>query len=143
MELNFEFDIKGIDVAYKLLILVFLVYGIDVKLEEILIEGIEKIELDDMEFVKEFGYSIKFLGIVKKYLDCIELRVYLSMIKNECMFFKVDGVMNVISVIGDKVGEILYYGVGVGGEFIVSVVISDIIEIVRKKSFLMLGFEIL
>lgn len=65
------------------------------------------------------------------------------MIKNECMFFKVDGVMNVISVIGDKVGEILYYGVGVGGEFIVSVVISDIIEIVRKKSFLMLGFEIL
>lgn len=67
MELNFEFDIKGIDAAYKLLILVFLVYGIDVKLEEILIEGIEKIELDDMEFVKEFGYSIKFLGIVKKY----------------------------------------------------------------------------
>lgn len=113
-ELNPEFDIKGIDAAHKLLILASLAYGIDAKLEEILIEGIEKIEPDDMEFAKEFGYSIKLLGIAKKHQDCIELRVHPSMIKNECMLSKVDGVMNAISVIGDKVGETLYYGAGAG-----------------------------
>lgn len=140
-ELNPEFDIKGIDAAHKLLILASLAYGIDAKLEEILIEGIEKIEPDDMEFAKEFGYSIKLLGIAKKHPDCIELRVHPSMIKNECMLSKVDGVMNAISVIGDKVGETLYYGAGAGGEPTASAVISDIIEIARKKSSLMLGFE--
>lgn len=56
------------------------------------------------------------------------------MIKNECMLSKVDGVMNAISVIGDKVGETLYYGAGAGENLPQSAVISDIIEIARKKA---------
>ncbi|WP_104713730.1 homoserine dehydrogenase [Helicobacter cetorum] len=140
-EMNPEFDIKGIDAAHKLLILASLAYGIDARPEEILIEGIEKIEQDDIDFAKEFGYNIKLLGIAKKHKDCIELRVHPSMIKNERMLSKVDGVMNAISIVGDKVGETLYYGAGAGGEATASAVISDIIEIAREKSSLMLGFE--
>ncbi|AFI04563.1 homoserine dehydrogenase [Helicobacter cetorum] len=140
-EMNPEFDIKGIDAAHKLLILASLAYGIDARLEEILIEGIEKIEQDDIDFAKEFGYNIKLLGVAKKHKDCIELRVHPSMIKNERMLSKVDGVMNAISIVGDKVGETLYYGAGAGGEATASAVISDIIEIAREKSSLMLGFE--
>ncbi|WP_104761251.1 homoserine dehydrogenase [Helicobacter cetorum] len=140
-EMNPEFDIKGIDAAHKLLILASLAYGIDARPEEILIEGIEKIEQDDIDFAKEFGYNIKLLGIAKKHQDCIELRVHPSMIKNERMLSKVDGVMNAISIVGDKVGETLYYGAGAGGEATASAVISDIIEIAREKSSLMLGFE--
>ena len=57
------------------------------------------------------------------------------------MISKVDGVMNGISVIGDYVGESMYYGAGAGGEATASSVISDIIAIARGESAAMLGFS--
>ena len=57
------------------------------------------------------------------------------------MIGKVDGVMNAISVVGDSVGETLFYGAGAGGDATASAVISDIIEIARTKSSPMLGFK--
>jgi len=136
------FDIGGFDAGHKLLILASIAYGIDAKPEEILIEGIEDINQDDIAFAKEFGYSIKLLAIAKKCDESIELRVHPVLIKDDQMIAKVDGVMNGISVIGDFVGETLYYGAGAGGDATASAVVSDIVEIVRAgKSSPMLGFK--
>jgi homoserine dehydrogenase len=136
------FDIGGFDAAHKLLILASIAYGIDAKPEDILIEGIEDINSHDMEFAKEFGYSIKLLGIAKKSGDSIELRVHPVLIKDTQMIAKIDGVMNGVSVIGDFVGETLYYGPGAGGDATASAVVSDIVEIVRAgQSSPMLGFK--
>ncbi len=136
------FDVGGFDAAHKLLILASIAYGIDAKPEDILIEGIESINQDDIAFAKEFGYSIKLLAIAKKIGEKISLRVHPALIKEDKMIAKIDGVMNGISVIGDKVGETLYYGPGAGGDATASAVISDIIEIVRAgKSSPMLGFK--
>lgn len=134
-------DINGGDAGHKLLILASLAYGIDAKPKDIIIEGIESISPDDIEFANEFGYSIKLLGIAKKEGNEIELRVHPAMINKNKMISKVEGVMNGISVIGDRVGETLYYGAGAGGDATASAVISDLIEIARGKSSLMLGFE--
>lgn len=134
-------DINGGDAGHKLLILASLAYGIHAMPEDILIEGIADITPDDMEFANEFGYVIKLLGIAKKQNDEVELRVHPSMIKKESMISKVDGVMNGISVIGDYVGESMYYGAGAGGEATASSVISDIIAIARGESAAMLGFS--
>ena len=50
--------------------------------------------------------------------------------------------MKGISVIGDKVGETMYYGPGAGGDATASAVISDIIAIARSgKASPMLGFK--
>jgi homoserine dehydrogenase len=57
------------------------------------------------------------------------------------MIAKVDGVMNAVSVIGDVVGETMYYGPGAGGDATASAVISDIIEIVRGQNKPMLGYK--
>ena len=137
-----SFDVGGYDAAHKLLILASIAYGIDAKPEDILIEGIENINQEDIAFAKEFGYSIKLLAIAKKDQNKISLRVHPSLIKKDKMIAKIDGVMNGISVIGDKVGETLYYGPGAGGDATASAVISDIIEIVRAgQSSPMLGFK--
>ncbi len=135
------FDVGGFDAAHKLLILASIAYNIDAKPEEILIEGIENINLTDIEFAKEFGYEIKLLGIAKKIGNEIELRVHPTLIKKEEMIAKVDGVMNAVSVIGDVVGETMYYGPGAGGDATASAVISDIIEIARGCIKPMLGFK--
>ena len=136
------FDVGGYDAAHKLLILASIAYGIDAKPEEILIEGIENITQEDIAFAKEFGYEIKLLGIAKKEGSEVELRVHASLIKKEEMIAKIDGVMNGISVVGDKVGETLYYGPGAGGDATASAVIANIVDIARSgKSAPMLGFD--
>ena len=136
------FDVGGFDTAHKLLILGSIAYGIDVKPEDILIEGIQNIKQTDIEFAKEFEYNIKLLGIAKKVDNQIELRVHPVLIPEEKMIAKVDGVMNGVSVIGDKVGETMYYGAGAGGDATASAVIANIIDIARKgKGSPMLGFE--
>ncbi|BAK72038.1 MAG: homoserine dehydrogenase [Arcobacter sp.] len=136
------FDVGGFDAAHKLLILGSIAYGIDVKPEDILIEGIENISNADIEFAKEFEYSIKLLGIAKKVGNEIELRVHPVLISEDKMIAKVDGVMNGISVVGDKVGETMFYGAGAGGDATASAVVANIIDIARKgKGSPMLGFE--
>lgn len=137
-----SFDVGGYDAAHKLLILASIAYGIDAKPEDILIEGIENITQEDIAFAKEFGYAVKLLGIAKKDANEVELRVHACLISQDEMIAKIDGVMNGISVVGDKVGETLYYGPGAGGDATASAVVANIIDIARSgKTAPMLGFD--
>jgi homoserine dehydrogenase len=135
------FDVGGFDAAHKLLILASIAYGIDAKPEDILIEGIQDIAPEDIEFAKEFGYAVKLLGIAKINGNKVEQRVHPVLIPNTEMIAKIDGVMNGVSVVGDKVGETLYYGPGAGGDATASAVVANIIDIARRgKGSPMLGF---
>jgi len=129
------FDVGGFDASHKLLILASIAYGLDAKPEDILIEGIENITQTDIGFAKEFGYEIKLLGIAKKVGEGVELRVHATMIPQESMIAKVDGVMNAVTVVGDCVGETMYYGPGAGGDA------TDIVDIVRGNQGPMLGYK--
>jgi len=135
------FDVGGFDASHKLLILASIAYGIDTKPEDILIEGIQNITQTDVAFAKEFGYEIKLLGIAKKVEEGVELRVHPTMIPASSMIAKVDGVMNAVSVVGDRVGETMYYGAGAGGDATASAVVADIVDIVRGNHGPMLGYK--
>ncbi len=136
------FDVGGFDAAHKLLILASIAYGIDAKPEDILIEGIEKVTQEDIAFAKEFGYVIKLLTVAKKVGSEVELRVHPVLIRKDEMIAKIDGVMNAVSVVGDKVGETLYYGPGAGGDATASAVIANLVDIARSgKRSPMLGFD--
>ncbi|EGK8129869.1 homoserine dehydrogenase, partial [Campylobacter lari] len=132
-EANPTFDIEGFDAAHKLLILANIAYGLRVKPEDILIEGISKVSNEDIYFAKEFEYTIKHLGIAKIKDEKIELRVHPTMLSKDKILAKVDGVMNAISIDGDVLGESLYYGPGAGGRATASAVIADLIDIARKE----------
>lgn len=137
------FDVGGFDAAHKLLILASIAYGVHANPEDILIEGIDKINSDDIFFAKEFGYSIKHLTIAKKIGDGkVELRAHAALLPESAMLSKVDGVMNGVSVVGDCVGETMYYGAGAGGDATASAVIADLIDIARvNQGSPMLGFK--
>ena len=135
------FDVGGFDAAHKLLILASIAYGIDAKPEDILIEGIENISSSDVDFAKEFGYEIKLLGVAKKGDKGVEIRVHPALVSKKHPIAKVDGVMNAISVVGDRVGETMFYGPGAGGDATASSVIADIIEIARGNRGPMLGYK--
>ncbi|MDR0407940.1 MAG: ACT domain-containing protein, partial [Campylobacteraceae bacterium] len=96
---------------------------------------------EDIYFAKEFEYSIKLLGIAKKQGRTVELRVHPSLVPQNKMIAKVDGVMNGISLIGDFVGETMYYGAGAGGDATASAVVADLVDIAREGQSPMLGFK--
>ena len=98
----------------------------------IYIEGIEDIELDDLNYAKELGYSIKHLAIGRKNNNGIELRVHACLIPEKRLLANVDGVRNAVVVSSDAAGPTLYYGAGAGSLATASSVTSDIIDVSRK-----------
>ena len=127
------FDVGGIDAAHKLTILSSICFGIPLNFESIYVEGIESIELDDLNYAKDLGYAIKHLAIGRKNKDGIELRVHSCLIPKTRLIANVDGVKNAVVVSSDAAGPTLYYGAGAGSLATASSVVSDIIDISRKK----------
>ncbi|HXX80423.1 MAG TPA: homoserine dehydrogenase [Thermodesulfovibrionales bacterium] len=125
------FDIEGIDSAHKLTILSSLAYGIPLSFGEVYKEGITKITSQDIEFASELGYKVKLLAITKASKGGIEMRIHPTMIPDEYLISKVDGVFNAVYVEGDAVGSTLYYGRGAGDMPTGSAVVADIVDIGR------------
>ncbi|MCX7913627.1 MAG: homoserine dehydrogenase [Thermodesulfovibrionales bacterium] len=123
------FDVEGIDTAHKLTILSALSFGIPFLFDKVYTEGITKITSMDIEFALELGYKIKLLAIAKANYNEIEMRVHPTMVPNDYLISKVDGVFNAIYVEGDAVGSTLYYGRGAGDLPTGSAVVADIVEI--------------
>lgn len=125
------FDIEGIDTAHKLTILASLAYGIPLSFDAVYKEGITKITAEDIAFATELGYKIKLLAITKAVDGQVELRVHPTMVPNDYMISKIDGVFNAIYVEGDAVGATLYYGRGAGDMPTGSAVVADIVDTAR------------
>ncbi len=126
------FDIEGIDSAHKLTILASLAYGIPLSYDDVYKEGITRITAQDIAFASELGYKVKLLAITKATAEGIEMRVHPTMVPNEYLISKVDGVFNAVYVEGDAVGSTLYYGRGAGDMPTGSAVVADVVDIVRN-----------
>ncbi len=127
------FDVEGIDAAHKLCILASIAYGIPLSFDEVYTEGISKIQKSDVLFAEELGYRIKHLGIAKRTKNGIEVRVHPTLIPEEVLLSKVEGVMNAVWIDGNASGPTLYYGAGAGALPTASSIISDIVEIARSR----------
>lgn len=125
-------DIEGIDAAHKLTILASLAFGIPLSYKKIYREGITAITPLDIVFAGELGYRIKLLAISKVTDGKLELRVNPTMVPEDYLISKVDGVFNAIYLEGDAVGPTLYYGRGAGDLPTGSAVVSDIIDIAKR-----------
>ncbi len=128
------FDVEGYDAAHKLTLLSTLAYGIPLSYNRVYREGITKITSQDILFARELGYKIKPLAIAKAVDNRVELRVHPTMIPESYLISKVEGVFNAVYVVGDAVGETLFYGKGAGDMPTGSAVVSDIIDIARRDS---------
>lgn len=127
------FDVEGIDAAHKLVILASIAFGIPLQFDRVYTQGISRIENEDVVHAGELGFVIKHLGIARRGAKGIELRVHPTLIPEERMIAKVDGVMNAVMIEGDAVGPTLYFGAGAGAEPTASSVIANLIEIARQK----------
>jgi len=128
------FDIQGIDAAHKCSIMASIAFGIPMPFSKAYVEGITQLQAVDIEFAKQLGYRIKLLGIAKKTLHGVELRVHPSLVSEKSLIANVEGAMNAVMVKADAVGTTLYYGKGAGGEPTASAVIADLVDIARLST---------
>ena len=126
-EANPEADVEGYDASYKLSILSTLAYKTAVPVNAVYREGITKITNADIEFGKEFGLTIKLLGISKKTDKGIEARVHPVFIPKTHPLSSVKGSFNAVYISGDAVDDIMLYGRGAGDLPTGSAIVSDIV----------------
>lgn len=124
-------DVDGTDAAHKLAIIISILYGQPLSFDKIYKEGISDLSPDDIQFAKEFGYSIKLLAIARETQEGMEARVHPTMVPKNHILANVNDAFNAIYYDADFVGPNLYYGLGAGRRPTGSAVVSDIIEIAR------------
>lgn len=126
-----SFDVNGTDVGHKIAVLASLCFGMDIRFEDVMVEGIEKLTPTDFAYAWELDYKIKLLGIAKRESadGPAEVRVSPTLLPENNMLSSVSGVYNAIEITGEPVGPTLYYGQGAGPRATASAVVSDLMAI--------------
>ena len=125
------FDVEGIDAAHKLCIMASCAFGVPLDFNAVAVEGIRQITLEDIDYASELGYKVKHLGVARRTVRGIDLRVHPTLVPKTNLLASVDGVMNSVLVHGDAVGSTFYTGAGAGALPTASSVVSDIVEVAR------------
>jgi homoserine dehydrogenase len=121
-------DVEGFDAAYKIAILATIAFHTDVGLQHVYREGISRMASQDFSYAKELGYAIKLLAIAKDEEGSIQVRVHPTLVPDDLLLAKVDGVYNAIQVDGDLTGPVIFYGRGAGSLPTSSAIIADTIQ---------------
>ncbi|MFW2330831.1 MAG: homoserine dehydrogenase [Nitrospinota bacterium] len=128
-------DVNGQDSAHKMALLASIGYNRTIDCSKIYVEGIENIELIDIEIASEFNMTLKLFGIAQKVGDdYLDIRVHPAMAPLDHPIANIDGSLNAISLNGKFIGQNLLVGPGAGSNPTASAVLGDIIEIANGIS---------
>jgi homoserine dehydrogenase len=127
-------DVDGTDTAHKLAILAQLAFETGIPLDAIPRQGIDRLNLADLKYAGELGYAIKLLALAKLSKAGLELRVAPTLVKHGTPLAEVRGPYNAIRVVGDAVGDTLFYGRGAGAMPTASAVVGDLIDVITGRA---------
>jgi len=123
-------DVDGTDAAQKLAILAHLGFGAKVDWREIPRTGIDVVAVDDMQYARELGYTIKLLATAELGDEGLELHVSPTFVRLGTPLADVRDAYNAIRVVGDAVGRVFFQGLGAGQMPTASAVVADLIDTV-------------
>ncbi len=126
-EANPTADVDGYDSMYKLSILSSMAFHTKIPYAKIFREGISTVNVKDIAYGREFGYTLKLLAIGKNSDKGIEVRVHPTFIPNTHPLASVNDSFNAVYMTGDAVDDVMLYGRGAGALPTASAVVSDVI----------------
>ena len=135
---NPKLDLNGFDAFAKVRILSALAFNTKISKHKCLMEGIEKIELKDIEIASQLNLRIKLLGISEIINGCLFETVHPCLVSKNSYIGNVSGVMNAVILEGKPVGESILQGEGAGPGPTSSSLLSDLLSILKgdiKKPF--------
>ena len=136
-------DIEGYDACRKICILASLAYGRHIYPRQVPTEGITHVTLADVAYADACGKKIKLLGRAIRQPDgrvCAYVAPHL--VDGENPLAGVEDVFNAISVRGNAIGDVMFYGRGAGKLPTASAVVADVMDAARhmhEKNYLSWG----
>ena len=120
-------DVEGADACRKISILSATAFGKLIPPDKIHTEGITAIRQSDVSAAASMGAAVKLLGrAIKRGGECFVL-VSPFFVPGKSPLAHADGVYNAISVTGNYVGDVMFYGRGAGAKATASAVVADLI----------------
>lgn len=127
-------DVDGLDAASKIAILSSIGFATRITTDDVHAQGIRAISAQDIEVARKLGYAIKMLAIGHRTGSGIDVRVHPAMIPASHPLAGVSGAMNAVYVVGDAVGETMFYGAGAGAFPTASAVVGDVLALAEPLS---------
>jgi homoserine dehydrogenase len=125
-------DVEGYDAAAKCAILASIAFNARVVAGDVYREGISNVTTDDIEFARRLGYVVKLLAIAELDGERIAVRVHPAMIPTGHPLASVRDAFNAVFVEGPKIGELMFYGRGAGGDPTATAVVGDLVSVARN-----------
>jgi homoserine dehydrogenase len=121
-------DVNGKDAAAKMAILARLAFDTPVHLDQVVYEGIEQIQPDDIEYARELGLGLKLIGTAERVDGGLSVRVHPAFLYPGHPLASVNGPFNAVTVESDAITEITMSGPGAGGPQTASAVLGDVVS---------------
>lgn len=129
-------DVDGTDTAHKLAVLAQLGFGANATLADIARAGIDRLQPADIAYAAELGYVVKLLALADLGERGLTLRVGPTLVRRGTPLADVQGPYNAVRVVGDAVGDTLFYGRGAGALPTASAVVGDLIDVLVGRAAL-------
>ena len=128
-EANPDYDVKGFDSLYKLIILMRKVFNVNVPVNSIRRSGIDGIAREDLDYITEWGYKLKLFAWGKKIENGVFAGVEPVLVEESNILSRVNDVNNAVILKGDSFGEYVFVGKGAGELPTGDAVVADLIDI--------------
>lgn len=125
-------DVEGHDAAAKCAILASIAFNARVVAADVFREGISTVTPEDIAVAHRLGYVVKLLAIAELDGESIAARVHPAMIPASHPLASVRDAFNAVFVEGPKVGELMFYGRGAGGDPTATAVVGDLVSVARN-----------
>jgi homoserine dehydrogenase len=124
-------DVDGHDAAAKCAILASIAFNARVVASEVFREGISGVTPQDIADARRMGYVVKLLAIAELQDGAITARVHPAMVPEAHPLASVRDVYNAVFIEGEKVGQLMFYGRGAGGDPTAVSVVGDLVSVAR------------
>tara|TARA_A100001015_G_scaffold319949_1_gene444625 strand:+ start:1277 stop:2569 length:1293 start_codon:yes stop_codon:yes gene_type:complete len=128
---NPKLDLNGFDAFAKVRILSALAFNNKISKHKCIMEGIENIDIKDINIAKQLNLRIKLLGISEIINGTLFETVHPCLVGKNTYIGNVNGVMNAVITQGRPVGESILQGEGAGPGPTSSSLLSDLFSILR------------
>ncbi|AUI71252.1 homoserine dehydrogenase [Companilactobacillus alimentarius] len=135
-------DIDGVDIANKLCISADIAYNIKISDRDRLpIFGIRNIRSEDVRYFERKGYLVKLLGLTHKLNNEYDYVVEPALMRKDSLEANTPGNYNLISLNGETIGKLDFFGQGAGMFPTANAVVQDILDIKENKQHLERNFD--
>ena len=124
-------DIDGTDAAQKASILAALAFHVPFSFQAVNYEGIDKVDVEDLRYAEELGYSIKHIAFGRLVDQTVFVSAYPTLVPHEVILSQVGQQMNALEIYAKGIGSTVYYGPGAGPEPTASAVVADLVDLAK------------